>query len=266
MRKKESEAENTISRYKELIAQAEWQKQQQEEAELRACETERQAENNKANIDAYARSLFQQDVHAEAEKIARSDNDNLRQALEIQRNNKQEQSRLQKEKSTLEAEKKYYREQIEDEIWSNYNSDMYSKLKKYGKRFIAVAAIICLALCIGVHHSTKKSAQKAAAVQNKTYVAKIADQKKQIKKLKEKASAVDASYYLCNKAVTGTVLDDDYFDDIKIEKGEIVREVSQDNDNATVIYHVATYGNVEVRLKENKFIDKFEEVDIPMEN
>ena len=70
------------------------------------------------------------------------------------------------------------RKQIEDEIWSNYNSDMYSELKKYGKRFIAVAAIICLALCIGVHHSTKKSTQKAAAAQSKTYVAKIADQKK----------------------------------------------------------------------------------------
>lgn len=266
MRKKESEAEDTISKYKELIAQTERQKQQQEEAELRAYELERQAENNKANIDAYARSLFQQDVCAEAEKIARSDNDKLKQQLEIQRSNRQEQSRLQKEKSTLEAEKKSYREQIKDEIWSNYDSDMYTELKKYGKRFIAVAAIICLALCIGVHHSTKKSAQKAAAVQNKTYVAKIADQKKQIKKLEEKASAVDASYYRCNKAVTGTVLDDDYFSDMKIQKGEIVREVSQDDDNATVIYHVATYGNVEIQLKENQFIDKFEEVDIPMEN
>lgn len=265
MKEKESETEDTISRYRELIAQAERQKQQQKEAELRAYEIERQAENNKANIDAYARSLFRQDVHAEAEKIARSDNDKLRQALEIQRNNKQEQSKIQEERSALEAEKEYYRKQIEDEIWSNYNSDMYSELKKYGKRFIAVAAIICLALCIGVHHSTKANAQKAAAAKNKTYVAKIDDQKKQIKKLKEKDSAVDASYYLCNKAVTGTVLDDDYFDDIKIEKGEIVREVSQDNDNATVIYHVETYGNVEVKLKENQFIDKFEEVDIPID-
>ena len=52
------------------------------------------------------------------------------------------------------------RKQIEDEIWSNYDSDMYSELKKYGKRFIAVAAIICLALCIGVHHSTQAKADK----------------------------------------------------------------------------------------------------------
>lgn len=75
---------------------------------------------------------------------------------------------------------------------------------------------------------------------------------------------MDASYYLCNKTVNGTVLDDDYFSDMKIQKGEIVREVSQDQDRELVIYSQAGYGNIKVQFNQNKFEKCFTDVDIPI--
>lgn len=153
------------------------------------------------------------------------------------------------------------RKQIEDEIWSNYNSDMYSELKKYGKRFIAVAAIICLALCIGVHHSTQSKADKY-------YKKKIDAKDKQIKVLKEykenAQEAAAANYYQCTKEVSGIIIGDGYGNTVKLQKGEIVREVSQDEDRELVIYSQAGYGNIKVQFNQNKFEKCFTDVDIPI--
>lgn len=153
------------------------------------------------------------------------------------------------------------RKQIEDEIWSNYNSDMYSELKKYGKRFIAVAAIVCLALCIGVHHSTQAKADKY-------YKKKIKAKDRQIKVLKEykenAKEAAAANYYQCTKEVSGIIIGDGYGSNVKLQKGEIVREVSQNEDRELVIYTQMGYGDIKVQFNRNKFDKCFTDIDVPI--
>lgn len=242
-------------RYENLIKQA-------EQKEARAHKLELQAQENKMNLAAYARSLFRMDVRSEAEKIARSDQNKLDQALELQRKNERENAQIRNERQALADEKKQYRERLEAEVWSNYQVDMCSKLKRYGIFFTAIALIICIALCIKVHSSTKKNDEKTAAALNKNYVTTISKQKKQIKKLQKKASVADSRFYLCERSVTGKVLKDGYFDEIKIQKGELVRLKDIFNSKVTVLYHVATYGTITVELTNRQFIG-FSEVSLP---
>jgi hypothetical protein len=155
------------------------------------------------------------------------------------------------------------RKQIEEEIWNNYNADVQSELMRYGKRFVIAAVIICLVLCGIVHHNTKAGIEKK-------YNKQLKAKNKQIKVLKEyKRSAQEsatANYYQCTKKVSGIIIGKGYGSSVKFEKGDIVREVSSDEDREIVMYTQAGYGNIKVQVDADKFDDDFVDVDVPIGN
>lgn len=155
------------------------------------------------------------------------------------------------------------RKQIEEEIWSNYNADVQSELIRYGKRFVIVAVIICLVLCGIVHHNTKSGIEKK-------YKKKLKAKDKQIKVLKEYKSnaqeSATSNYYRCTKEVSGIIIGKGYGSSVKFKKGDIVREISSDEERELVMYTQAGYGNVKVQVDADKFDDDFTDVDIPIGN
>lgn len=162
------------------------------------------------------------------------------------------------------------RKQIEEEIWSNYNADVFSELKKFG----IIAVIICLLLCGIVHHCTKAGLERKYVYKNVAEIKHLKEQnislKKQVKHLeaykKSAQESATANYYQCTKKVNGIIIGKGYGSSVKFEKGDIVREVSSDEDREIVIFTQAGYGNIKVQVDAEKFDDDFVDVDIPIGN
>lgn len=189
-----------------------------------------------------------------------------------------------------------YKEEMEKEVYREYDDDVRSGLKRYGKCFVIAAVIICWVLCGTVHHNTQakytaqvarqkkqitrlgkqvKSLKAGKSGAAKSYSIRISNYKNRIERLQKDVQELEAykksvkngknsTYYLCTKDVTGKIVGGEPYKTVTIEKGEIVRELSSGTDNELVMYDFPTYGYVKVKINADKFIDHFDDVDIPI--